>query len=147
MQSVGSERSLRWWWILGIAFLVSMSQAQEQNSCIEAYGSKTVSDFLTDLQKSVAADDREHVASLVQFPITITIKGKQTRIRTRAQLLKNYDVAFDAKVKGFLAKQRFTDLFCNWKGIMIGRGEIWLDAREHHPLRIIAINNNPRWSP
>ena len=133
--------------ILGVALLVSISQAQEQNGCIEAYGSKTVSDFLSDLQKSVAAGDRAHVASLIQFPITITIKGKRISLRNRQQLLTHYDVAFDPKVKGFLAKQHFADLFCNWKGIMIGRGEIWLGARTHGPLRIIAINNNPPWSP
>jgi hypothetical protein len=63
-------------------------------------------------------------------------------------LLEYYDVAFDAKVRGFIAKQKVSDLFGNWQGIMIGGGEIWINMGGGSScLRIIAINNNPPWSP
>jgi hypothetical protein len=108
--------------LLAGALLVFLAQsrAQAQNACVDAYGSAAVSSFLSDLQKSVAADDRGRVASLVKFPIAIVIKGKRTLLHTRQDLLKYYEVAFDTKVKSFIAKQQFSDLFCNWKGIMIG---------------------------
>lgn len=129
-------------------FLIgSLGHVQARPSCIDNYGGSNVSAFLADLQKSVAAGDRQHVVSLVRFPITIMVNGKRVSLHTQEQFLKYYDVAFDSKVKGFLAKQQFSDLFCNWKGIMIGRGEIWFDRVKNGPLCIIAINNNPPWSP
>jgi hypothetical protein len=120
----------------------------QQDQCIRAYGTTTVEEFLKDLQHFVAADDRTHVAELVRFPIRITVSGKPLTLRSKNQLLKYYNIAFDPKVKGFIAKQRFSDLFCNWQGIMIGRGEIWINTTgKSSRLRIITINNNPPWSP
>lgn len=126
--------------------LIRLAGGQE-DPCLRAYGAASVAQFLGDLQHSVAVDDRAHVAGMVRFPISITVSGKSMTLRNRDQLLKYYDVAFDAKVKGFIAKQKASELFCNWKGIMIGRGEIWISAagKSSH-LRIIAINNNPPWS-
>ncbi len=93
-------------------------------------------------------DDRTHIAEMVRFPIRITVSGKPLTLRSKDQLLKYYNVAFDPKMKGFIAKQRFSDLLCNWQGIMIGRGEIWINTTgKSSRLRIITINNSPRWSP
>ncbi len=120
----------------------------QDDQCIRDYGAASVEQFLEDLQHSVAADDRAHVADMVRFPIRITVAGKPLTLRTRDQLLKYYDVAFDSKVKGFIAKQKFSELFCNWQGIMIGRGEIWINvAGKPSRLRIVTINNAPPWSP
>ena len=120
----------------------------QDDACIRAYGKASVEQFLSDLQHSVAVDDRAHIVEMVQFPISIMVEGKPMALRNKNQLLKYYEIAFDAKVKGFIAKQRVSDLFCNWKGIMIGRGEIWINTvGKSSALRIIAINNNPPWSP
>jgi len=107
-----------------------------------------VEQFLQDLQHSVAVDDRARVVEMVGFPIKITADGKSRTLRNRNQLLAYYNVAFDAKVRGFIAKQKVSELFCNWKGIMIGRGEVRINTSGRSSrLRIIAINNNPPWSP
>jgi hypothetical protein len=120
----------------------------QDDPCIRAYGQASVEQFLTDLQHSVAVDDRAHIVEMVHFPITIAVGGKPVTLRNKNQLLKYYEVAFDAKVKGFIAKQKVSDLFCNWKGIMIGRGEVWTNtAGKSSQLRIVTINNNPPWSP
>jgi hypothetical protein len=129
--------------------LATLQRAKGQaDPCIRDYGATSVEQFLGDLQHSVAVDDRAHVAEMVHFPIKITVAGKPLTLHGKNQLLKYYDVAFDSKVKGFIAKQKFSELFCNWKGIMIGRGEIWINVVGKPPrLRIIAINNAPPWSP
>jgi hypothetical protein len=129
-----------------LAGLVQGASGQD-DPCIRAYGKAPVEQFLADLQHSVAVDDRAHVAEMVRFPVSITVSGKSMTLRNRDQLLKYYDVAFDAKVKGFIAKQKASELFCDWKGLMIGQGEIWIGtAGKSSHLRIIAINNNPPWS-
>lgn len=132
--------------LLGLVTTASLARADDQ--CINAYGSASVRTFLQELQTAVARNERAHVASLIKFPITIEIEGQRTKLSSRKQFLKYYDVAFDAKVKGFIAQQKFDSLFCDWKGIMIGRGEIWINAIGNPAiLKIIAINNNPQWSP
>jgi len=122
--------------------------ADAEDQCIAPYGTEAVKNFLHQLQTAVADNDQRRVVAMVRLPITIMVAGKSTKIQSRVQLLRYYDVAFDAKVKGFIAKQEFSELFCNWQGIMIGRGEIWINAvGEPAMLRIITINNNPPWSP
>lgn len=122
--------------------------AHADDQCIAAYGGDTVKSFLQQLQIAVAADERERVVAMVELPVTIMVEGRRMKLRSRSQLLKYYDVAFDSKVKGFIAKQKFSDLFCNWRGVMIGRGEVWINGiGQPSQLKIIAINNNPPWSP
>ena len=134
-------------WVLVLAALGPLANGQD-DSCIRMYGKAGVEQFLLDLQHSVAADDRVHVVEMIHFPISIRVAGKWMTLRGKDQLLKYYDTAFDKKVKGFIAKQKFSELFCNWKGIMIGRGEIWINTSgTSSSLRIIAINNDPPWSP
>ena len=41
-------------------------------------------------------------------------KPSRGHCETKNQLLEYYNVAFDAKVRGFIAKQKVSDLFCNW---------------------------------
>jgi len=130
-----------------LAGLVQGASGQD-DPCIRAYGTTSVERFVADLQHSVAVDDRAHVAEMIRFPISIAVKGKSLTLRNKDQLLKYYNVACDSKVKGFIAKQHVSELFCNWKGIMVGRGEIWINAvGRSSPLKIVAINNNPPWSP
>jgi hypothetical protein len=134
--------------LFGALLVVITGSARAEDQCIAAYSATTVAQFLQDLQQAVASDDRSTVAVMVSFPITITVAGKRVVLHNRSQLLKYYDLAFDTKVKGFIAKQRLSDLFCNWKGLMIGRGEVWLNTVDNSgKLKIIAIDNNPPWSP
>ena len=116
--------------------------------CIRAYGAASVEQFWRDLQNSVVVDDRARVVEMVGFPIKINADGRSRTLRNKNQLLAYYNVAFDAKLGGFIAKQKVSELSCNRKGIMIGRGEIWISTGGRSSrLRIIAINNNPPWSP
>jgi hypothetical protein len=129
--------------------LAFVHPAQGQgDTCIRDHGAAAVHHFLRDLQHYVAVDDRMHLVQMVQFPISIRVGEKPLTLQNKEQLLKYYAVAFDPKVKAFIRKQKFSDLFCNWKGIMIGRGEIWINTTgESSRLKIIAINNNPPWTP
>jgi hypothetical protein len=90
----------------------------QDTSCLRAYGTAPVHHFLQELQRSVAIDDRAHVAQMVRFPISIRVGEKPLTLRNKQQLLKYYAVAFDPKVKAFIAKQKFSNLFCNWKGMV-----------------------------
>ena len=133
---------------LASALILLATSSPADDRCIATYGTNGSEVFFTNCKRPVAADNRARVVRMVRFPIDIMIAGNRTHLKNRSELLKYYDVAFDPKVKGFIGTQKFEDLFCNWQGVMIGRGEIWVDDVGKPPtLKITAINNNPPWSP
>ena len=84
--------------------------------------------LLTSLQKSVAAHDAAAVAALVRYPITIKIKGHGTTIRTPQQFIASYDQIFTPAIAKAVTAQKYADLFVNYKGVMFGNGQVWLNS-------------------
>ena len=100
--------------------------------------------FLRHLQEVVRQGKRREVAALIDFPITVRIAGGPTQLRRKSDLLKHYDAIFNSRVRGKLKTQRASNLFVNWRGVMIGNGEIWFNQMpggDKAPLKITAVNN------
>lgn len=98
--------------------------------------------FFSKLQKAVAADDKETVASMIDYPFATRIGGKAIKIRDAKHFIADYDKVITSKVKAAVAKQRYEDLFANWQGVMIGDGEVWFSGvDEKNTIKIIAIND------
>ena len=96
--------------------------------------------FIRALQKAVAADDRQKVASMVRYPIVIEAGGRSMLFRGPSSLVASYDLVFTPRRKKLIAKTRAEDLFSNWKGAMIDRGDIWINWVDSRALKIITIN-------
>ncbi len=79
-----------------------------------------------DLQALVAKDDRAAVAGYVSYPIQANIDGKRVKIASEADFLKNYDKIMTATVKAALLAQKVEETFVNYKGVMVGQGELWI---------------------
>lgn len=88
--------------------------------------------FVKDLQYLAANDNKEQISKLIRYPLNSTIK-------TEADFLEGYDKMITPKVKSALAKANLRQLFRNYKGVMIGNGEIWI-VQEEKDFKIIAIN-------
>ena len=88
--------------------------------------------FIKQLQQWVITNDKEMLASAVQFPLNNTIKTKEG-------LISNYDAVFTKEVKLSLATTNFSQLFRNARGVMLDAGKIWL-AQKGNNFKIIAIN-------
>ena len=98
--------------------------------------------FLRALQVAVAKKHRAKVASMVDYPVTVTIAKRKKKIKTSKELIRHYRAIFNAKVKRAIARQKVEKLFVNQQGVMIGRGEIWFNQQPTgKALKIIAINN------
>ena len=89
--------------------------------------------FIKDLQYMVANDNREEISKLIRYPLNSTVK-------TQSDFLTNYNKIITPKIKDALAKANLKQLFRNYKGVMIGNGEVWI-AQEGKDFKIIAINN------
>jgi hypothetical protein len=105
-------------------------------------------DFLERLQRAVRANDAAAVAALSAFPLTV--RGKAGP-ENAAQFEKRFASIYTAKVRSAVLKQRADALFANWRGLMIGDGEVWFAARcdgnsaatdcAEHRLLVISVNN------
>lgn len=89
--------------------------------------------FIKDLQYMVANDNKEEISKLIRYPLNSTIK-------TKSDFLDDYNKIITPKIKAALAKANLKQLFRNYKGVMIGNGEVWI-AQEGKDFKIIAINN------
>ncbi len=105
-------------------------------------------DLLRRLQHAVAAHDARAVAALTEFPLTVN--GRRGP-EDSAGLVREFTSIYNDKVSQAVLRQSVDKLFANWKGLMIGQGEVWIRAtcEEGSPpggcrdrrVRVFAINN------
>lgn len=123
--------------------------AEEMDQTLDAlYGAHApYHGFFEALQQAVAADDKQAVAAMVDYPFQARIDGKAVTISDAAHFAEDYDKVFTARVKEAVANQTYPALFANWQGVMIGDGEVWFGgvcsdaACEQQTVRIIAVND------
>ena len=73
------------------------------------------------IQALVAKGEKEKVAEYIRYPLTsanITVTSKE-------EFIKNYDLIITEKVKNALVNQKVEETFVNYKGVMVGAGEVW----------------------
>ena len=106
--------------------------------------------FLAKFQDALKRNDHAAVAALVNYPLLAT-PDKKIHIRSRAQLLANYDGVFNPEVRAAILKATADDVWGNARGFMVGRGVIWFDAivpagpsapgnAKKYPFKIISVN-------
>ena len=106
--------------------------------------------FLARFQEALKQNDHTDVAALVNYPLLAT-PDKKIHIRSRAQLLANYDSVFNSEVRAAILKATADDVWGNSRGFMVGRGVIWFDAvvpasqsalgnAKKYPFKIITVN-------
>ena len=60
--------------------------------------------FLTQLQRASQADDRNTIAALIRYPITISIGGLRVPFADAASFLERYDDIFNAPLRDAIAR-------------------------------------------
>ena len=102
--------------------------------------------FLQALQTAVGRDDRARVATLVSYPIKVRLMGQPVSLDTPAAFMDHYSDIMNGRVKRAVTQAKFDELFVNYQGIRLGRGELWCagvyeKGQQTYRIRIIAINN------
>lgn len=96
-------------------------------------------------QKAVADKDAATVASLVDYPFTATIDGKQIKIADRQAFVRQYDKIVTPAIASTITQQKYSQLMVNYKGVMFGSGEAWINgickdgACKKVDVRVVAI--------
>lgn len=79
------------------------------------------------LKQAVAANDRRAVAALFLYPFPVNrTPTRHLYVKTRAELLRRYDAILTPKVRHAILAQNADSLFHNWRGSMVGNGEVWI---------------------
>lgn len=96
------------------------------------------------VQSLVEKGDKQQVAQYILYPVNVYINGQKTKISNEAEFVKYYDQIFNEKVKQALITQDVKETFVNYKGVMVGNGEIWFTAtgERQYKYYIYGINND-----
>ena len=119
---------------LGLALLAAPLPALANNDDTDETIQRLLGDpapyraMITRFQEAVRAHDAKAVAALVSYPITVTIAGKKTEISSADAFVGNYDAIVTPMIAASIADQSYDDLFVNWRGIMFGSGEAWING-------------------
>lgn len=84
--------------------------------------------MIEELQKAVAAGDADAVAALAQFPISVEINGKRTSIDNARMFAEHYADFMTPDIREVIATAEYKDLFVNYKGVMFGNGQAWVNG-------------------
>ncbi|MBI3901773.1 MAG: hypothetical protein HY306_02320 [Nitrosomonadales bacterium] len=117
--------------MLGLMLLILLSI-----SCANVYAfdairkgqalTKEDTGFFLKLREAVKKNDVKWICDRISYPLTIKLKGKAFKIKTSKACHSKYSEMFPAEVKAIIASQMPDELFKNWRGLMIGRGEVWV---------------------
>ncbi|MGB7976031.1 MAG: hypothetical protein WCF81_17180 [Roseiarcus sp.] len=96
--------------------------------------------MILSLQKAVAAHDSAAVAGLVIYPISVSIKGRETTIRNAKAFIASYDAIMTPDIVSAVTQQRYENLFVNSHGVMFGNGQVWVDrVCKDNPCKTLGV--------
>lgn len=95
------------------------------------------------LKTSVVKNDKKTISDYVNYPLIVYINGTKTKISNEAEFIKYYDDIFNLKIKNSLKNQELANLKITPDGIIVGKGEIYLNLINNgkHEYGIYSINN------
>jgi hypothetical protein len=84
-------------------------------------------DFFHQMQQALRNNDRIALAGMVRYPLSTSLRGKRTQIRSQAVLLRNFDLIFDSEIRCAILQEKDEDIWGNSHGFTIHLGEIWFE--------------------
>lgn len=96
--------------------------------------------FLGELKSAIKSADKQKVAGLVHYPLEVNLVKGHRVVRTKAELVKDYDTIFTPGTRAAIEKQVPACLFANYQGVMIGDGEVWFEEQQDGSMKIKALN-------
>lgn len=114
--------------------VVDATPAAPDDNAVDAAIDKVLGDHakyqtvINAYQKAVTEGDKEGVATLIDYPLAVTIDGKQTSIKDATNFVQNYDKIITPAIAGVIKAQKYSELMVNGKGVMFGSGETWING-------------------
>jgi hypothetical protein len=97
-------------------------------------------EIFSNVQDLAAKDDKQGLAEYVLYPMLLNKDGKNEKIADQKAFIANYDRIFTMHVKAVLQHQKTEKLFVNYKGVMVGEGEVWFGVTDKDDIGIQSVN-------
>jgi hypothetical protein len=79
-------------------------------------------------QAAVTDGDKAAVAALVNYPLAVTLDGKQTSIPDAMAFVGHYDQIITPAIASVIKAQKYPELMVSGRGVMFGNGETWING-------------------
>jgi hypothetical protein len=125
---------------------VLIGSAQSPYAVAGISDAREVENFLAELQRASRSDDRNAIASLIHYPITVQIEGLRVPFSDRSALLDRHEAVFTPTLKETIARAVASDhpqpgrepVTVNQDAVVIGNNAVVI-RRVGDALRIIGI--------
>jgi hypothetical protein len=101
-----------------------------------------VAQFYCEVKADILENDKNALASLVKYPISVCIDGSEKLIHNKVEFLSNYNEIVNDKIRKIIKAQKYSTLLGRWQGIAFGHGQIWFNKPKGEQMLIWAIKNN-----
>ena len=100
-----------------------------------------VENFAKEIKSYIKSDEKEKLAELIQYPISVKIHNANKTINNPQEFIQSYEDIITDHFKYRIDVSYTRYLFSNDMGVMMGNGDVWFNSLEGKGLKIIAINN------
>jgi hypothetical protein len=94
--------------------------------------------FFADLKSAAAKKDLKQLNSMVLLPLKLNTH-KTISLKTMLEVEQKTAEIFTPKILQLIVSQKIEQLTCQYQGIMLGDGEVWI-KKKGKQIGIIAIN-------
>lgn len=106
--------------------------------------------FVSALRIAIRDDNQSWIVKHTSFPLRVNGESGSTEFTSADHLLASFDLVFDRTTREAIRNQVPAETFKNWRGLMIGNGEVWIASvkttRGATRYYIAAINHRGKTS-
>ena len=97
--------------------------------------------FFSKLKQLSTEKNIVELSKMILYPLRVKLNGKHVMINDAADFTKEFSRVWTTHVSDSLANQEEATLFCNYQGVMIGNGQIWIKKLNvNHKVVVGSIN-------
>lgn len=119
--------------------------AVAENDYVGAFDNdELVEVFANRFKEAVANKEKGTVASMIEYPLYDTFGDKEIIINNEKEFLELYDDIFDDDLYRKIADANTHNMFTNYKGAMLGSGEVWFGGKRND-IKVIKVGGCIRY--
>lgn len=107
-----------------------------------------IEDFMKKIKTAALVKDKEWLSNHIGYPLNVKLnKNQRFTISNKKEFLAVFEQVFNDSFNAQLQEYSTCNMFNNYQGVMLGRGEIWirnkiqLSDSDGKTYEIVAINN------
>lgn len=100
-------------------------------------------EYFCRFKNAVLSGQKTVVSHMVKYPLRPVIDKNTVLIKTEKEFIQHYDSIINSWVKKALMDQEVLKLWASWQGVIVGKGEVWINKDKDGELKVVAILNWP----